>query len=265
MSGPSTKRTDINSASLPGLTDPLQGLLKGFLQSGGQLPSTMGQPSALQQQSSNAFSNLLNQGNPGAGVIDAAQPIFQRNLQLGADTLRQAGPRFASNTERLVGNQGTQAMQDFNLFQQNVLQQGQQQQLANLMGAGNFANAGAAQQQALIQQLLGMSGSLGAGPAVLQQNKGGLANIFSALGTAANLGNAFGGMFKPSGSNAGDGSDMGALTGGRGGQTGVDGGSNPGEGNGMVLGSAPFGGGGGNSSTLNPALLQQLLQRGITR
>lgn len=182
--GPSTTRENINSAPLPGLTNPLQNLLQGFLQSG-QLPQGMGQPSDLQRQSSNAFGNLLNQGNPGTGVIDAAQPVFQRNLQLGADTLRQAGPRFNSNTERLIGNQGNQAMQDFNLFQQNVLQQGQQQQLANLVGAGNFGNQMQGQQQALISQLLGMSGQLGAGPAVLQQHAGTFDQLMKGLGTVA--------------------------------------------------------------------------------
>lgn len=182
--GPSTTRENINSAPLPGLTDPLSNLLQGFLQSG-QLPQGFSQPSALQQQSSNAFSNLLNQGNPGTGVIDAAQPVYQRNLQQSADMLRQAGPRFNSNTERLVGEQGNKAMQDFNLFQQQVLQQGQTQQLNNLTGAGNFANNQQQQQMDLIQKLLGISGDLGAGPAVLQQHPGTFDQIMKGLGTAS--------------------------------------------------------------------------------
>ena len=128
----------------PQLRGPSSQFLQWFLQDptkalSGLIPQ---QTSALQQQTSDAWSNFLAQGNPGQGVLDAATPVFQRNLQLGADTLRQAGPRFASNTERLVANQGQQAMQDFNLFGQQVLQEGVNQQIAGLTGAGNFANTG---------------------------------------------------------------------------------------------------------------------------
>src|SRR3990167_3684447 len=198
---PAPKRLDPNlTVPAPELRNPSIDFLRSFMQnpqsfSQGLLPPT----SALQQQTSDVWSNFLSQPNaatranqqanpfltnllsstPGQGVLDAATPIFNRNLQQGADTLRQAGPRFNSNTERLIANQGQQAMQDFNLFSQQVMQQGINQQLqgagllgtlgtgadqstlAGLTGAGGFAN----QQQGQIMQFLGplMSQFFGAG------------------------------------------------------------------------------------------------------
>ena len=143
MGGPKPKRLDPKlTAPDPSLRDPSSQFLQGFMQNPSSLQNLLPQTSALQQQTGNQWGSFLNQllsRNPGQGVLDATTPIFQRNLQQGADTLRQAGPRFASNTERLVGQQGQQAMQDFNLFSQQVMQEGINQQLGGLTGASNFA------------------------------------------------------------------------------------------------------------------------------
>lgn len=212
MSGPSTKREDINAAPIPGLTPNIQNLLQQFSQ--GQNPfQQWGQPSGLQQQAGNIWGNYLSQpsglqrttdqfqqiyGNASPeGVIGAAQPIFQRNLQLGADTLRQAGPRFASNTERLVQEQGQRGIQDFNLFAQQAQESARNQQLQALMGQtgaqqgafggfGGFANQMQGQQlgfqQNLFNQLFGGLLNSGIGPAVLTQNPGSRQAILQAMG-----------------------------------------------------------------------------------
>lgn len=249
MSGPSVKRQNINTAPLPGLTDPLSGFLGHILSnptgSNPFINQFAFQPSDLQRQTGDAYSNLLNgttnaqtafnsargaiesqlQGVPGMDILNASQPIFQRNMQLGADTLRQAGPRFASNTERLVGEQGQKAIQDYNLFSQNVMESGRARQLAaagmlgqlgqgadasilaNLTGAGGFANQlGSMQQQGqgmqmnYLQNLMGMIGNLGAGPAALVNKPGGFANAMQAIGTIGGLGVA---AFRPGGMGGG--------------------------------------------------------------
>lgn len=191
MGGPSVSRQNINTAPIQGLSSPLESLLKNFLQSKQNPFASATQPSDLQRQTAGAYSSLINQGNMGQGVINAAQPIFEQNLQRGADILRQSGPRFASNTERLVGEQTQHALNDFNLFQANALQQGQQQQLANLVGAGDFGNT--MQGQALgfdaqmLSQLLGLAGTGGMGPAALIQHQGTFQDIMQGVGGAASL------------------------------------------------------------------------------
>lgn len=154
---------------------------------------------------------LLGQINGPAGqdILNASNPIFARNLQLGADTLRQSGPRFNSNTERLVQMQGNQALQDYNLFAQNVMESGRARQLQAaqtygglaqgadnslnqlLSGAGGFANTMQGQQLGAttsnIHDLLGLLGQAGIGPAVLTQHPGTWANINSTLGSLGGL------------------------------------------------------------------------------
>lgn len=167
--------------------------------------------------------NQVFQNASGQGILNAAQPIFQRNLQLAADTLRQAGPRFASNTERLVREQGERSLQDFNLFAQQAMQSGREQQLAALAGLtqgqlgafgtlgnfggllgqaaggvdaaqlarltsmGDFANTVRGQQlgfdQNTLSLLLTALMQAGVGPAVLTQNPGARGEILGALGT----------------------------------------------------------------------------------
>lgn len=175
MGGPKIKRVDPKlTAPDPTLRDPSSDFLKSFLNNPGGITSLLPPTSMLQQQTGNAWGNFLNQQNqatnafnqanpfltgllnktPGQDVLAAATPIFNRNLQQGADTLRQAGPRFASNTERLVGQQGQQAMQDFNLFSQQVMQQGINQQL---QGAGILGQLGQGADQSTLGGLQGAS------------------------------------------------------------------------------------------------------------
>lgn len=126
---------------------------------------------------------------PGTGVIEAARPIFERNLQQGTDVLRQSGPRFSSGTERLVQQQGTQAIQDFNLFQQQVLESGADRQLQGLIGAGQFAQGNqAAQIQALLPLLQAafQGGGVSSAP-VITENPGSLSSILGIIGTAGSL------------------------------------------------------------------------------
>ena len=209
MSGPKIKRSNVNTAALPGLTGGVNNLLQSFLSNPQQTLGNLQQPNALQSQLGNTFAQLVNrptagqqafnvalpqiqqqlQQGFGQDILGAAQPIFQRNLQLGADTLRQTGPRFASNTERLVGQQGQQAMQDFNLFSQNVLESGRARQLqalstlgqlggsadaglSSLLGtAGQFSLGQSGQQNQLLSQLLGSSFNLGTGAPIITQQQ----------------------------------------------------------------------------------------------
>ena len=68
--------------------------MQGFLQNPMEFMQMFqqGQPASLNQQLSNTYMNQLGGQRPGMDVVNAAQPIFQRNMQQGADTLRQAGP-----------------------------------------------------------------------------------------------------------------------------------------------------------------------------
>lgn len=191
MGGPSVSRQNINTAAMPNLSGNLEGLLQGFLSTGANPFSQANQPSDLQRQAGGAFEGLLSRGDQSANMIQAALPVFQQNQQMGADILRQSGPRFNSNTERLVADQNVRGMNDFNVFQQNVMQQGQQQHLANIMGAAGFANQMQGQQlganQAIMQALLGLSGQAGIGPAALVQKQGTTQDVLQGVGAFAQL------------------------------------------------------------------------------
>lgn len=119
---------------------------------GGQFAQMFGDlstpASALQRQSGNGISQFLNQpapeqraydqanpalmsilgSAPGAGIMDALQPHFDRNLALA----NQQGGRFGSANAVLRSN----ALNDFNLLGAQAAQQGQQTQLqaANILG-----------------------------------------------------------------------------------------------------------------------------------
>lgn len=182
----------VDSSPFPSLQRPANDFLQGFFNNPQGFTQGLNQPSALQSHVGNTFSQLVNgpsasqrafdtalpgiqqqlSGMPGQDILDASQPIFQRNMQMGADTLRQAGPRFNSNTERLIGEQGNRAMQDYNLFSQNVMESGRSRQLqaaqvlgflgggadsanlANLQGAGSFANQMSGQNSSIMQALM---------------------------------------------------------------------------------------------------------------
>lgn len=299
-SGPSTKQqaTGQQTAPMPGLYNPLQNLLQGVL--GGQNPFAQSyQPSALQQQAGASYQNAvtnqsnglqdlmgkLNSGYGGImnsnsyqGILDASQPVFQRNMQMGADTLRQAGPRFNSNTERLVGQQGQQAMQDYNLFANQAFQQSQQNQLGamnglaqgtlggynsmgNLLsGFGNYANqqAGQGLQQnqmnnQILSQLLGIAGGLGAGTPIYQQDPGWFSQLLKLGSAGANIYGAsqMGGM---GGMGVGQSMQNDAYNAGQ-----AAGGAFQNGGNGTVGGTAPIGAGGVQYNPGNPNANYQVM------
>mgnify|MGYP001584747359 CR=1 FL=1 len=205
----------MKTAPTPELRGGSISFLQNFLQNPSGIQGLLPQASDLQRQTAGAYSNFLGQptaqsrtfdqlapilmqqlqGTPGQSVLNAANPIFQRNLQQSADILRQNGPRFASGTENLIGQGQQRALQDYNLFTQNVVESGLQRQqgvagllrqlaggvdqaqLAGLAGAGGFANQQFGQQLGflgpLLEQMFGAS--FGGGgittPAALQQQQ----------------------------------------------------------------------------------------------
>ena len=189
MSGPSTKREDVSTAPIESLGSPTAQFLQNLLQNPQQAFGNLAGVSDLQRQVGATFQGILQSKAFGQDVISAARPGFEENLQRSADILRQSGPRFASTTERLVGEQSRRSIQDFNLFQQQVLEAGQSRQLQALFGAGQFALGGQGQQLSallpLLQTALGAGGAA-SGPIITEQ-PGGLANILGILGTAGGI------------------------------------------------------------------------------
>lgn len=77
--------------------------------------------------------------NPAYQQLAAMQPIFQRNLASANATLgAQAPGRFSSAFVREGTDLNSQALQDYNLFAAQALQQGQQLQLAERQANMNF-------------------------------------------------------------------------------------------------------------------------------
>ena len=130
-------------------------------------------------------------GAPGGAVVGTALPVFQRNLGEALSRQREVGSRFASAGQREARLLEQQGLQDFNLFAQQSLMQGRQQQLAELLGAFQGAGAAQAPQLALLQQLLpelfkgGLSQGMTVGPSALGQIAGGIGAL---AGGAAGLG-----------------------------------------------------------------------------
>ena len=197
MSGPSVQRENVSTAPIESLGNPTAQFLQALLQNPAQAFQGLAQPSDLQRQVAASFQSILQNRAPGQDVITAALPGFQENLQRGADVLRQSGPRFASNTERLVGEQGRQSLQDFNLFQQQVLEAGQNRQLQALLGAGQFSLGEQGQQLSALLPLLQTAltaGGAQSGP-VITESPGFLGGtLLPLLGTGASIAaTAFGG------------------------------------------------------------------------
>jgi hypothetical protein len=110
--------------------------------------------------------------NPAHGMIGAMQPIYDRNLQQSQAALNASAPgRFGSaHTSQGIGLHQN-ALQDFNMFQQQAHMQGaqlqhQQQQLAQqaMQLMGGLQNQGFQQQSQMagmqlapLMQLLGMA------------------------------------------------------------------------------------------------------------
>jgi hypothetical protein len=101
----------------------------------------------------------------GEGMLSAMEPLFQRNLEQTLRMNREFGGPSRFNTA--VGDAGVElsqrALQDYNLFQQQALEQARGRQLQAVMGIGGLAGQSSAQQQALLQQILG--GAMSAGGA----------------------------------------------------------------------------------------------------
>lgn len=204
---PSVNRSDVNSAPAPQLTGQATDVLKAFLQD----PSSASRffaTSPLQQQTGNAYSQVLQAltGDPrqlntansqiadilsgGQGLIKSAQPIFDRNLESALRLNREFGgpSRFNSAVGRQATDLSQKALGDFNLFQQQVLENARGRQLQALMGAlggaSQFALGQSAQQLPILQQLLGQSFGAGIGAPVITQGPSG----FDIFGQLAGLG-----------------------------------------------------------------------------
>lgn len=97
--------------------------------------STLGQNP--QGQAVQALSSILG-GNAGQQVVDAAQPVFNQNLQNALGMLNSSSPgRFSTAANQQGVGLAQQALQDFNLFSAQALQQGQDQQIAAAAGILN--------------------------------------------------------------------------------------------------------------------------------
>ena len=204
--GPSQSRLKPTEPSLrSGALDILK--LLGSQGGAASLGQRLGLPgTALQQQGLSVFANLLAQptpqfradaslqeiqqmlqGAPGGNIVGTALPVFQRNLTDALARQREVGPRFASAGQREGRLLEQQGLQDFNLFAQQSLMQGRQQQLAELLGAFQSAGAAQAPQLQLLSQLLpelfkgGLSQGVTVGPSPFGQAAGAL----GALGGAA--------------------------------------------------------------------------------
>lgn len=205
-------------------TSPLNQAVAGQFQS--NLGNPLGQGLGLYQQGQNllgqANQNLgqyLNPNQAAQGALAAYQPQYQTAVGFANDQ----GPRFSSGNDLLK----SQALNNYNLFAQNVLnntrQQGLQAAVAQGglgqtagqlgLGAGNlqnqatsaagaFGNEQSGQQNQLIQQLLGalfQGGGVNT-PAVLNQQPGfgqqllGLAGTIGGMALGGGLGGAAGGL-----------------------------------------------------------------------
>ena len=233
MGGPTTTRVPNSmTAPQPSLTGPSLNLLQSLF-SGGNGRNPLGSPgntafgnlqnvfgSPLSPGISNTLTNFATGQNPGQNVLNAYQPLFQRNLQ----EIQGSGPRFSSGNDQLR----QRALQDYNAFAGNTLMQGQQQQIGAALGLGGLQNQS---QNPLMQQLL--SNLFGGGgittPAVLNQQPGFGQQL---AGLAGTIGGALLGV--PLGGAAG-GSLLGSLFGG-------GGGSNPSAGLGTGPGLAGWAG-----------------------
>lgn len=167
-------------------------MLQGFLKNPNEFFNMLtGGQAGLNQQLSNTYMNMLGKQNPGADVVNAAQPIFNRNLQQGADIQRQAGPRFASNNERLISDQQGKSIQDFNLFAQQAMESGLNRQLQAASQAGQFSLGQSQLNSQNFQNMFGQAFEAGIGAPIFQQNPGLFQNIMQTIGTVGGVASGF--------------------------------------------------------------------------
>ncbi len=75
--------------------------------------------------------------NPGQGVMNALQPVFNQNLQSAFGQLRSSSPSIFNSAQQLQGTDLAQrSLNDFNLLASQAMQQGvgQQQNAASILG-----------------------------------------------------------------------------------------------------------------------------------
>lgn len=122
---------DVISQRLAAFFGPLGVPTTGLQQQAlGRIGDSLSGPQPEQQAfdwSSGALKNILGSA-PGAGIIDALRPSFERNLA----SANQTGARFSSGNEILRGN----ALNDFNLLGAQAAQQGIAQQIAAAQALG---------------------------------------------------------------------------------------------------------------------------------
>jgi len=218
MGGPKTKRLDNSmTAPQPGLTGPSLNILQSiFGGQGGAAGGGMGQRNPMAggtppqmgggqmggMGGGGAYGNMQNILGMGAGqqalaqlaggggmqagqnVLNAYQPLFQRNLDMISG---QPGARFSSGNDLMR----QRALQDYNAFAGNTMLQGQQQGLQAALGLGGMQGQ---QMQQLLATLFGGGGMTT--PAAIQQTPGlgqQLMGLGGTLGGFA-LGGPFGGV-----------------------------------------------------------------------
>lgn len=159
--------------------NPTAGAFQG-LPIGSAINPLPGQAAGLSTAATAGLQNFLatgGMGGPGVSagqsVINAAQPIFMQNMQRALGQLQSSAPgRYGTAfTGQGIGLQ-QRALQDFNLFQQQALQQGMQTDLQALLGAG-------AQSNNLLSLLMGTQQPIETivGPSKFQQLTGGIEAI----------------------------------------------------------------------------------------
>jgi hypothetical protein len=173
---------------------PFGGMTSGLQEAAGaQIQGLLGQPAPEQiafEQAQGALGNLMgglqnpftDMGafNQAEQVNQAAQGLFQQNLQRAQGGLASMAPgRFSSALAQQGVDLSSQALQDFNLFQQQNLMQGlglqnQQQQAALqfMLGAGGLQTEAA-------QTLGGLAGQAGMNPMERALGAGALGHQFT--------------------------------------------------------------------------------------
>ena len=171
MSGPSQKREAISTAPFEGLQPQAEDFLRNILSD----PTGGGMFSPFKFGGGGTFDQFV--GNPGEVVNRMAQPGFDRNLARAQQEQREfGGPRFAAESGRQNRLLTENALNDFNLFQAQNLQAGQNTQLQYMAQQLGFMGP-------LIQAALSGGGAF-SGPAITQ-NPGTRNEFIGAAGTIA--------------------------------------------------------------------------------
>lgn len=196
--GPDTETTQTEPADVTQFrTQTIQPFLEGIFR---QPTSPQGNPFAqmaaqqpeqqVLQSQFDALSGLSQGGGLGAAqqVIGAAQPVFNHNLQqAGAEFMSQAPSTFNTSAGAGLGNLQARALQDFNLFAGQALQQGQQTGIDAAQTLGGLGQAAGGAQQRFInptlQLMLGGMGMAQPMPADVASQPGLFGQLLGAAGS----------------------------------------------------------------------------------